>query len=217
MDWDHPLQSATPTVVMLNGYQSPQEETTLTLYCHDHAMKKATAIGDKEKKLFHVEGATFGTSWSWRRKVFDSTSQAHLFDFRHASVSLKNSWVVETGQDGYKGSDGNNSIARQICSIVHNSQITAEHSSVNATVRTQAGEDVLIVMRQKDTAATSAYVQVGDATVAIIYKMVDNFQLPLPKDRDRSVWKARIAPGTDLSMIMMMMLCRAEMGHVWNQ
>ncbi|CAN8097845.1 unnamed protein product [Discula destructiva] len=204
MDWDHPLQTAKPPVMMLNGYQTIHE-TTLTLYCHDNTMTKVTAIGDKDKKLFHVDGAKFGASWSWRRKVFDSTTQKHIFDFRHESISLKNPWVIENHE------------GQKICSIVHNAQITQEHSSVNATVRTQAGEDVAVAMRQKDHAATTAHIQVGDATIAIIYKIEDNDLHPLPKDRDRSVWKARISPEADLSLIFMMMLCRAEMGHVWRQ
>ncbi|KAH8781207.1 hypothetical protein F5883DRAFT_539616 [Diaporthe sp. PMI_573] len=188
MDWDHPVQAAKPQVVMLNGYQT-QHETTMTLYCHDQAMKKVTVIGEKDKKLFHVEGAAFGTSWSWRRKVFDSVTEKHLFDFRHESISLKNPWLIED-KDG-----------RKLCSIVHNTQLTYEHSAVNATIRTQAGEDVVVAMRQKDHAATTAHIQVGNSTVAVIYKIEDNDLSPLPKDRYRSVWKARIAPETDLSMV----------------
>ncbi|ROW00340.1 hypothetical protein VMCG_07333 [Cytospora schulzeri] len=185
MDCNHPLQSANPPVVMLNGYQV-QHEMTLTLHCRDKGMKKATASGEKEKKLFHVEG----TSWSWRRKVFDSTTQKHLFNFRHKSISLKNPWVIE-GHSGQK-----------LCSITHNSQNTHEHSTVNATVRIQTGEDIVVAMRQMDHTATAAQVQVGDATVAIIYKIEDNNLSHLSKDRDRSVWKARIAPETDLSLVI---------------
>lgn len=188
MDWDHPVQTATPQLVMLGGYQA-QHETTMTVYCHDQAMKKVTAFGEKEKQLFHVEGAAFGTSWSWRRKVFDSTTQEHLFDFRHESISLKNPWLIEE-----KG-------GKKLCSIAHNAQLTYEHSAVNATVRTQAGEDVVVAMRQKDHAATTAHIQIGDSTVAVIYKTEDNDLSPLPKGRHRSVWKARIAPGTDLSFV----------------
>lgn len=199
MDWNYPLQTAQPPVTMLTGYQTPaDEETTLTLHCHDQQMRTATATSGTGTQLFHVAGAALGTSWSWRRKVYASTTpppqqQQHLFDLRHASVSLTNPWVVE------------NAAGERIGAVAHNARRERrqrEHSAVDATVReARTGEDVRVVMRQADAAGTAVAIVVGEATVAVVYKMEDNPGRVLPEGRCRSVWKARVAPATDLSLV----------------
>ncbi|KAI0010571.1 hypothetical protein F4779DRAFT_304193 [Xylariaceae sp. FL0662B] len=200
---DIPLQAPNPPLTMLPGHTS-QHETTLNVRCHDHAFKKVTVSDDAGKALFHVEGTTFGTSWSWRRKVLDSTNDRHLFDFRHESIDIKNGWVVD-GPD-----------SRRLCSLVHKSQITKEHSAIDATVRTEAGEQVLVAMRPIDREALTTTLSVGDTTFGSIQKVEANY-IVFQGNRDKTVWKVRVAPGVDLSLIMAMVLCRAEMGHVWKQ
>ncbi|OTB13780.1 hypothetical protein K445DRAFT_319672 [Daldinia sp. EC12] len=198
-----PLQTPNPPVNMLDGYVS-QEQVMLTMYCHDSSFKSVTVLDGEGNPIFRVEGTTFGTSWSWRRRVWDSKKDCRIYDFRHNSLDIKNGWVVETPE------------GRKLCSLQHQSQVTRNHSSVDATVRTEAGEDVLVLMRPNGMAAITTTITVGDATIATIHKVEDN--LPGSRGgRERSVWAVRIAPGVDMSLIMVMALCRAEMGHVWKQ
>lgn len=185
---DHQVQTPNPPVTMLSGYVT-QQDTELTVYCHDAIFKRATAVDGAGKDLFRVEGTSWGKSWSWRRRVWDQAGDRPLFDLRHESISIKNGWVVETPDD-----------RQRLCSLVHRSFLTREHSAINATVRTETGEQVLVVMRQRDLAATSTTVSVGDDTVATIEKSEDNDTMFL-KDRDRSIWKAQVGPGVDLSLV----------------
>ncbi|KAF3059435.1 hypothetical protein GL218_04641 [Daldinia childiae] len=196
------LQTPNPPVNILNSYVS-QQQTTLNVYCHDRIFKKVTVTDSTGQPVFQVEGTSFGTSWSWRRKVLDS-SNTHIFDFRHKSIDIKNGWIIE------------NPNGDKLCSLVHKSQITNSHSAIDATVRTQAGEDVLVIMRPNDHAALTTTISVDSTSIATIRKVEDNDIAPLGT-RDRSVWEVRVASGVDLSLIMILMLCRAEMGHVWRQ
>ncbi|KAI0122040.1 tubby C-terminal-like domain-containing protein [Daldinia grandis] len=197
-----PLQTPNPPVNIFNSYVSP-EQATLNVYCHDRIFKSVTVTDSTGQPVFRVEGTKFGTSWSWRRKVLDS-SNTHIFDFRHKSVDIKNGWVIE------------NPNGDKLCSLVHKSQITHSHSAIDATVRTQAGEEVLVIMRPNDHAALTTTISVDGAAIATIRKVEDN-DLASLGTRDRSVWEVRVASGVDLSLILILMLCRAEMGHVWRQ
>ncbi|KAI1127245.1 hypothetical protein F5Y10DRAFT_266318 [Nemania abortiva] len=200
---DIKLQSPSPPVNMLDNYRS-QQEITLTLHCHDGTFKKATALDAEQNPVFRIEGSRWGTSWSWRRKVFDATDSRHLFDFRHESFDFKNRWIVE------------DTTGRKICSLVHKNQLTSDHSAIDATVRTAVGEDILVSMRPQDGAALTTTVIISDTIIATIRKVIDNTGISRG-DRDSSVWELRVAAATDLTMIIAFALCRAEMGHVWNQ
>ncbi|RWA12045.1 hypothetical protein EKO27_g3073 [Xylaria grammica] len=200
---DVKLQSPVPPVNMLGDHVS-QQETTLRLHCHDSSFKNATVVDAEGKPVFRVEGATFGTSWSWRRKVFDATTNQHLFDFRHESLDIKNRWVVE------------DTTGRKLCSIVHKNQLTTNHSAVDATVRTRVGEDVLVTMRPQDEAALMTTISVDGTAIATIH-MDSGKATTFGRDQDNSVWELRVAAATDLTMIIALALCRAEMRHVWWQ
>ncbi|KAI1474294.1 hypothetical protein K445DRAFT_315547 [Daldinia sp. EC12] len=197
-----PLQTPSPPVNIFNDYVSSQE-TTLNVYCHDRIFERVTVTDSAGQALFRVEGTKFGTSWSWRRKIFDS-SNTHLFDFRHKSIDIKNSWVIE------------NPNGDKICSLVHKSQVTRDHSAVDATVRTQAGEEVLVTMRPNDHSALTSTISVGGTVIATIRKVEDNDVSNLG-NRDRTVWEVKTASGVDLSLMVILILCRAEMAHVWRQ
>lgn len=185
---DHQVPNLRPPVQMVSGYVT-QQEAELTVYCHDIFFKKVTAVDGAGKELFRVEGTTFGTSWSWRRRVWDGSGNRHVFDFRHESISIRNGWVVEEPEDH-----------QRLCTLVNKSILTKEHSAINATVHTQAGEKVGVIMRHRDRAATSTTVSIGDDTIATISKLEDNDILFLG-DRDRSIWKAHVAPGVDMSLV----------------
>ncbi|KAI1757546.1 hypothetical protein F4782DRAFT_525356 [Xylaria castorea] len=57
------------------------------------------------------------------RKVFDTTSNWHLFYSRHESLDSKTRWVIEDAK-GYK-----------LHSRLRKKQLTSNHSVVDATVR----------------------------------------------------------------------------------
>ncbi|OTA99140.1 hypothetical protein M426DRAFT_325388 [Hypoxylon sp. CI-4A] len=202
---DIPLQAPNPPVNLLGDHVS-QTEIKLIVRCHDPGFKDTTILDSAGQTIFKATGTAFGTSWSLRRKLWDSVNDRHVFDFRHNSFDLKNGWVVES-PDGQK-----------ICSLEHKTQITSEHSNIDATVRTKAGEQVLVAMRQNDYSALITTVRIGDATIASIHKVEDNVQRFKERaHQDRSVWEVRVAPGVDLSLVMVMVLCRVEMCHVWQQ
>lgn len=104
------------------------------------------------------------------------------------SLDLKNGWVVESPDGG------------QLCSLQHKAQVTRDHSAVDVTVRTEAGEDVLAVMRPNGHAAITVTVSVGDTIIATVHKVEDNSP-GMRGDRERSVWEARVAAGVDLSFV----------------
>ncbi|KAI3399859.1 hypothetical protein diail_5370 [Diaporthe ilicicola] len=216
-----PLTTPSPPVIMLPGHTT-ERETSITVECHHHAFNLVTATldGDPSEPLFRVE-AKLGTSWSWRRKVFADSpggsppeQRRHLFDFRHASVDPKNRWLVEAAGD-----------KRQLAELVHQKQITSlGHSDVDATVRTVAGEDVVVSMRRADDVGEDVTVSVDGAPFARIEKV--SYQAPTgvvgsligeKATGPSSVWKVKAADGVDLALVMVMTLCRAEMYHVWKK
>lgn len=139
VDFSHiPLQPANPPLtIMRNGTYVTQKETVLTFLCHDR-LQSRVSISMENRSIFHIEGARWGTSWSWRRKVFDDMTGAHMFDFRHESVSLKNGWIVHNAEN------------EKLCSLVHKRFFTKTHSGIVATIHTQAGQDVNVDMQPRD-------------------------------------------------------------------
>lgn len=243
MDPNAQLSTPSPPVIMLPGH-TIERETTITVECHDRAFNLVTATLDAEptsEPLFRVE-AKWGTSWSLRRKVFDvaparggdgsSARREHLFDLRHHSADPKNGWVVETGEGGGDGDgDGSNRRGRRrLAELTHHKQITSlGHSDIDATVRTAAGEDVVVRMRRVgDRAGDLETVVVGvDGDVAPFARIEKVAYSPPPglvglivrerAEGPTSVWRARAAAGVDLTLVMVMVLCRAQMCHVWKK
>lgn len=133
-----PLQPPKPSLTMMrNGNYMTEKATVLTVLCHDR-LQNRVSISMENKSLFHAEGARWGTSWSWRRKVFDDMTGAHMFDFRHESVSLKNGWIVHNAEN------------EKLCSLVHKRFLTKTHSAIVATIHTQADQDINIDMQPRD-------------------------------------------------------------------
>lgn len=215
-----PLSTPKPPVIMLEGFTST-EETSFTVECHDRVFNLVTTALDTpgNEPLFRAE-SKLGTSWSWRRKVFDQPTgaeQKHIFDFRHHSADPKNRWLVEAADD-----------KRQLAELVHKKQVTSVgHSDIDATVRTTAGEDVVVSMRRsgsESAAFENMSLSVGDTTFAHIQKIAYTPPVGLVGKiagesikSPSSVWKATVAEGVDMSLVMAMVLCRAEMCHVWKK
>ncbi|RYP65183.1 hypothetical protein DL771_008418 [Monosporascus sp. 5C6A] len=141
----------------------------------------------KPQPLFHVVGKTLGTSWTARRKVYDSSNGQHIFDFRHHNFDIKNGWVAETPT------------GRKLCSLEDKSQ-TTKHFALDTTVYTESGEEVLVLMRSNDPWPLTVTISVGGTDIATIGKAEDNPTYGREK-QDRSVWTARVASGVDLSLV----------------
>lgn len=137
------LQPARPCLTMMRTgkFVVTEKETVLTVLCHDR-LQSRVSIAVENQRLFRVEGARWGTSWSWRRKVFDDVTGAHMFDFRHDSVSLKNGWIIHNAEN------------QKLCSLVHRKFFTKTHSAIVATIYTQNGQDVTVDMQPRDGCKT---------------------------------------------------------------
>lgn len=196
------------------------EETSFAVHCGDQMFQNMAVVSDSSpnETLFHVEGATWGTSWIVRRKLYegplDRSPSMHLLGFRHGRLEIKNGWVVEAAGDG-----------RVIVNLTHRDFFTKQHSAINATVHTMAGDKVLVTMRHVADEGAMMDARVGDGTFAIIEKTDNELALVGPvvlafessKDKPQSAWKVRVAAGVDLSLVIVFALCRIEMRHVWGK
>ncbi|KKY39625.1 hypothetical protein UCDDA912_g00329 [Diaporthe ampelina] len=204
---------------MLEGFTSTTE-TSFTVECHDRVFNLVTTALDTPPNgpLFRAE-SKLGTSWSWRRKVFsaggEGAAQKHIFDFRHHSVDPKNRWLVEAAGD-----------KRQLAELVHRKQVTSVgHSDIDATVRTTAGEDVVVSMRRSGSASVAfedMSLSVGGTTFAHIQKIAYTPPVGLVGKvvgesikSPSSVWKATVAEGVDMSLVMVMVLFRTTW-RIWS-
>ncbi|KAI9746226.1 MAG: hypothetical protein M1818_000907 [Claussenomyces sp. TS43310] len=180
-----------------------KEETTIFVRCHDRLFKSVTVVGEAGQELFTAESKGMG-SWTWRRTVKDVSGRP-LFDLRHFGYTMKNKWAVES-QSG-----------REICTVQHVTFLNKERSALDVMVRNEAdkGREVMIEVRPKDRSALRTLVNVEGAPVAEI-RLLEANDVHI-KGLDRSVWKARVAGGVDLALILVIILCRAEMHHVWRK
>jgi hypothetical protein len=196
-------------------------ETSITVRCHDRLFESVTVLDEAGQKLFTVESPGM-RSWSWRRTVKDA-SGSPIFDLRHFGYGMKNKWAVETPS------------GREICSLKHVTHMNKERSALDMVVRNEAdkGTEVMVEVRPKDRSALTTLVNIEGSHVAEIQNLESNDVANL-QGLDRSVWKGRVAGGVDLTLvstnallykqnanftveILVIILCRAEMQHVWRQ
>ncbi|KAF3014715.1 hypothetical protein E8E14_007345 [Neopestalotiopsis sp. 37M] len=170
---------------MLRGHVTA-DATTFTVHCHDRIFKQVTVVDNDGRALFRCEGQSYGSSWSWRRKVYDGTGQ-YLFDLRHNNIDIKNGWVVETP------------MKQKVCSLDFTSFWTKGPAAITATVRTQPGENVVVKTHPQDRSALTTAIRVDGISFASITKLEDNDAVHM-EGRDRSVWRINVAPGVDLSL-----------------
>lgn len=77
-----------------------------------------------------------------------------------------------------------------------------DRSALDLTIGSEDAGDVKIEVRPKDKGAITTLVAYNGAHVAEIRNVEDNDVTSLEKKGlDRSVWRARVAPGVDLSMV----------------
>lgn len=177
------LEAPNPPVDMLSDYIS-QQESSFTLHCYDRRFHHATAIDSSGKLIFTVE-ARKRASLSLRRTVTDSNGK-DLFEVRR--VGAKGDWSVDDCEKGIT-----------LCTVDQRQRFT-KPTFIDATVRAGTGEQVVVRMRPNDHAGTIVTVSVGNATIAVIRKAVDNMRAHHPEG-EISAWEARVASRVDLSLV----------------
>ncbi|GAB1728351.1 hypothetical protein NU195Hw_g1656t1 [Hortaea werneckii] len=200
------LKTPSKCISSIPGYMT-QDETTLEMHCRDRLFRDVSVFDvTNRKEVFRVTGNGL-LSWSLRRSLEDSTGK-HLLDFRHFSLDVKNRWIVEEPNH-----------ERKLAVIEHVNQLTRSHSAVDATFwGADGGEDAVVEMRPLDRSAMTTTLSIMDSTVAEVSKIADNdIVFNQARGKDRTAWRVRVAANVDLTIVMVMMLCRAEMSHVWRQ
>lgn len=160
-------------------------ETDIVMQCHDRVFNDVDVRDDSDQLLFTVESKGMA-SFSWRRIVKDATGTP-LFHFRKIfKYGVNRKWVVESPS------------GREVCYMRH---VSFRHpQAVDVVVHNQAdkeGNEALVQVRPKDQGGLTILVNIQDAPVAEIQMTEVN----LSRNRDRSVWKARIAAGVDLTLV----------------
>ncbi|KAI5206785.1 hypothetical protein E4T39_02350 [Aureobasidium subglaciale] len=200
--------SSTEMPTLLPGF-SRDEEANITVHCHDRTFKSVDVLDDATgQTLFRVESKG-ATSLSWRRAISDGTGRK-LFELRHMGYAMKNDWAVEDVE------------GKRICSVKHVSGSAARNrSNLDAVIHGESAADDIgntIEIRPRDRGALSTVVQYQGTKLADVLNTEANDVSSLEeKGLDRTVWKAHINKGVDASLILVAVLCLAEMEHVWRQ
>ncbi|KAI5271012.1 hypothetical protein E4T47_05660 [Aureobasidium subglaciale] len=200
--------SSTKMPTLLPGF-SRDEETNITVYCHDRTFKSVDVLDDATGQSMFKAESKGATSLSWRRAISDGTGRK-LFELRHMGYAMKNDWAVENVE------------GKRICSLKHVSGSAAQNrSNLDAVIHGESAADDIgntIEIRPRDRGALSTVVQYQGMKLADILNTEANDVGSLEKKGlDRTVWKAHINKGVDVSLILVAVLCLAEMEHVWRQ
>ncbi|KAH0365273.1 hypothetical protein KCU65_g6228, partial [Aureobasidium melanogenum] len=206
------MESATDplseSIVLLPGF-SRDKTTDITVYCHDRTFKSVDVLDDASGETLFKVDSKGATSFSWRRAIYDGSGRK-LFELRHLGYTLKNDWAVENVE------------GKRICSLKHVSGMAARNrSTLDAVIHGQSAADDVgntIEIRPRDRGALSTVVLYQGAELANILNTEANDVTSLEKKGlDRTVWKAHINSGVDISFILVAVLCLAEIEHVWRQ
>jgi hypothetical protein len=180
------------SLTLVPGY-ARSEARTITIHCHDRTFKSVDVLDDASGgTLFKVESKG-ASSLTWRRTIL-SSSGTKLFDLRHMGYAMKNDWAVE-GPTG-----------KRICSLKHVSGMAAKNrSNLDAVVHGESeADDVgnVVEIRPKDRGALSTSVLFQGRELATIANVEANDVRSLEKKGlDRTVWKASVDAGVDVSLV----------------
>ncbi|KAI4719877.1 hypothetical protein E4T48_03861 [Aureobasidium sp. EXF-10727] len=192
-----------PTLIEGYTQDTPRE---ITIYCHDRTFKNVDIVDSTTNTPLFTVTSAGATSFSWRRTLHTPTGEK-LFDLRHKGYAMKNDWSVEdiTGT--------------RIASLKH---VEARNRSVlDAVVHGKGPADDVgntIEIRPRDRGALSTGVRWQGRELGFIVNTEANDVYMLEKrGLDRSVWKAQVNAGVDVCLMVVAVLCLAEMEHVWRQ
>ncbi|KAH8692575.1 hypothetical protein BGW36DRAFT_399413 [Talaromyces proteolyticus] len=189
------LLPQTYPVAIADGFiQNEPEQRTIYMRCPDALFKHVEVLDESGKILFTSEGHPH-TSRTWRRTVRDAAGTT-IFHLRTYILYWK---VQGPGDD-------------DICKVDHVAR-QSNPKALDLIVKNQAdkGIDELVEVRPTDLAGVTVLVNIRNEPVASIQLIGANPTSPFRKKSDRSVWKAQIANGVDLALIVAIMLCRAEL------
>ena len=188
------LETTSPKpLVLLPGF-TRNEAANITIYCHDRTFKSVDVVDDASREtLFQVESKG-ATSFSWRRKISSGTTGTKLFELRHGGFAMKNEWAVED-VDG-----------KRICTVRHVSGLAARNRSMlDAVVHGESSADDVgntVEIRPRDRGALTTAVLWNGQELAMVTNTEANDVTSLEKKGlDRTVWKASINAGVDVSLV----------------
>jgi hypothetical protein len=147
-----------------------------------------TVLDEAGEKLFTGDSEASLASWSWPRTV-KHISGIPIFNLRKVfGYSVKNKWVVESPS------------GREVSTLRHVSW--SQREALDMVVKNEAykGNEVTVEVRPKDKSALTTLANIGGAIIAEIQPTEFNDVVDL-NDRDRNVWKTRIAGGVDLALV----------------
>lgn len=101
----------------------------------------------------------------------------------------------------------------EICSLRHPS-FTSYFTNVFAIDVLDSKSEVVAKMRPQDQKGLMTTVQMDGVDVVEIQLIGMNDDT---KVLDRTTWKAKVASGVDLVLVVAIMLVRAELQHVWRK
>ncbi|RDL30742.1 uncharacterized protein BP5553_10087 [Venustampulla echinocandica] len=194
------LETQSSPIAITKGFIT-KAETYIAMHCHDKIFKRVTVLDETGKKLFTVESKPFA-SWSWRRTIKD-ISGIHIFDLREGmDNAIRHKWIAESPS------------GREICSVRHASLLKRLILDVAVKDEEGKGNESMVRIIPTDQGGITMLVNIEGTTAAEIRMTESNVH---STDRDRSVWRARVASGVDLVFIVAIMLCRAEILHAWKK
>lgn len=180
-------------LILLPGF-TRNEAAEITIYCHDRTFKSVDVVDDASgESLFKVESKG-ATSFSRRRKVSSAITGTSLFELRHGGFAMKNEWAVED-VDG-----------KRICTVRHVSGLAARNRSMlDAVVHGESSADDVgntVEIRPRDRGALTTAVLWNGLELAMVTNTEANDVTSLEKKGlDRTVWKASINAGVDVSLV----------------
>jgi hypothetical protein len=189
---DLPEAPTPKPLTLLPGF-TRKEVANITIYCHDALFKTVDILDDASgEPLFKVESKG-ASSLSWRRTILSSNG-TKLFDLRHFGYAMKNDWAVE------------DPTGKRICSLKHVSGKAARNrSNLDAVVHGESTADDVgntVEIRPKDRGALSTVVLYqGQELAKILNTEANDVQSLEKKGLDRTVWKAKVNAGVDISLV----------------
>lgn len=189
---ESPTDSLLTSIVLLPGF-SRDKPADITVFCHDRTFKSVDVLDDASGETLFKVNSKGATSFSWRRTIYDGQGRK-LFELRHLGYTMKNDWAVENVE------------GKRICSLKHVSGMAARNrSNLNAVIHGQSAADDVgntIEIRPKDRGALSTVVRYQGVELANILNTEANDVMSLEKKGlDRTVWKAHINSGVDISFV----------------
>ncbi|OKL64387.1 hypothetical protein UA08_00958 [Talaromyces atroroseus] len=186
------LEFQASPVAIVDGFIQAGE-TTITMRCHDRVFNDVEVRDESDELLFTVESKGVA-SMSWRRIVKDATGTP-LFHFRKFfNYGVNRNWTVENSSGG------------ELCTLEHVTKFLRKQHAVNLLIhhnQADDGKEATVEIRPKDQAGLTILVNIRGANVAEIQMTEVNIR----RKCDRSVWKARIAGGVDLTLTIEVNVC----------